>query len=156
MFSLIAAVAKNNCIGKNNKLPWDIPEDLEHFKKLTMGKTCLMGLTTFESIIKYLGKPLPGRKTVVLTRNQNFQAPAGVRVFNSLDKAWEELKDEDVFVCGGANIYAQTINRVDALYITKVNQDVDGDVFFPEIDENIWKEVEREDHDKFSFIKYEK
>lgn len=121
-----------------------------------MGKTCLMGQATFESIINYLGKPLPGRKTVVLTRNPNFQAPAGVRVCNNLDKAWEELKNEDVFVCGGASIYAQTINRVDTLYITRVKQEVDGDVFFPEIDKNIWKEVEKEEHDGFSFVIYQR
>lgn len=154
MFSLIAAVAKNNCIGKNNKLPWDIPEDLEHFKKLTMGKTCLMGQATFESIINYLGKPLLGRKTVVLSRYPNFKAPDDVRVYNDLDKAWEELKNEDVFVCGGASIYAQTINRVDTLYITRVNQEVDGDVFFPEINPNIWRETNREEHEGFSFIIY--
>ncbi len=156
MFSLIAAVAKNNCIGKNNKLPWNIPEDLEHFKKLTMGKTCLMGQATLKSIIDYLGKPLHGRKTAVLSRDPNFKAPEGVRVFHSLDDAFEKLKDENVFVCGGASIYAQTINRVDTLYITKVNQDVDGDAFFPEIDKNIWKEAEREEHDKFTFVTYKK
>ena len=153
-FSLIAAVAKNNCIGKNNKLPWNIPEDLEHFKKLTMGKTCIMGEATFESILSYLGKPLPGRKTVVLTLNKNYQAPEGVRVFNDIDEAWEALKDEDNFVCGGATIYRLTIGKVDTLYITHVHKEVDGDTFFPEINPNIWKEADREDHDKFSFITY--
>ena len=156
MFSLIVAVAKNNCIGKNNKLPWDIPEDLEYFKKTTLGKTCLMGQTTLDSIIGYLGKPLPGRKTVVLTRDSNYQPPAGVRVFYSIDEAFEKLKDEDVFVCGGASIYAQTLNRVDTLYITHVDIVVDGDTFFPEIDKNIWKETWREEHEGFYFAKYEK
>ena len=93
MFSLIAAVAKNYCIGNNNKIPWDIPEDFQYFKKTTLGKTCLMGQTTFESILGYLGKPLPGRQTVVITRDKNFQAPAGVRIFYSLDEA-----DKIVFV----------------------------------------------------------
>jgi len=156
MFSIIAAVAKNNCIGIKNKLPWNIPEDLEHFKKLTMGKTCIMGEATFESILSYLGKPLPGRKTVVLTLNKNYQAPTGVRVFNDIDEAWKALKDEDNFVCGGASIYKQTINRVDTLYITRVNQIVDGDTFFPEIDKNVWQEIEREDHEDFSFVTYKK
>lgn len=156
MFSLIAAVAKNNCIGKNNKIPWNIPEDFQYFKKTTLGKTCLMGQTTFESILGYLGKPLPGRQTVVVTLDKNFKPPANVRVFYSLDEAWEKLKDEDVFVCGGASIYRQTINRVDNLYITLVNQEPDGDVFFPAIDPAIWKEVWREDHDGFSFVKYKK
>ncbi len=155
-FTLIAAVAKNNCIGIKNKIPWNIPEDFQYFKKTTLGKTCLMGQATFESILGYLGKPLPGRQTVVVTLDKNFTAPEGVRIFYSLDEAFEKLKDEDVFVCGGASIYRQTINRVDELYITLVKQSPDGDVFFPEIDKNIWKESWREDHDGFSFVKYTK
>lgn len=155
-FSLIAAVAKNNCIGKNNKIPWNIPEDFQYFKKITLGKTCLMGQTTFESIIKYLGQPLPGRKNVVVTYDKNFKAPEGVRIFFSLDEAWKKLKDEDVFICGGASIYHQTINRADVLYITWINQEPDGDTFFPTIDPKNWKEVWREEHEGFSFVKYEK
>lgn len=155
-FSLIAAVAKNNCIGVKNKIPWNIPEDFQYFKKTTMGKTCLMGQATFESILGYVGKPLPGRKTVVVTLDRNFRAPADVRVFYGLDDAFEKLKDEDVFVCGGASIYKQTVNRVDHLYITRVNLEPDGDVFFPAIDPVIWKEVWREDHEGFSFLKYSK
>jgi len=155
-FSLIAAVAKNNCIGVNNKIPWNIPEDFQYFKKTTLGKTVLMGEKTFESILGYLGKPLPGRQTVVLTRNPNFTAPPGVRVFSSLDQAWEKLKDEDVFICGGASIYSQTINRVDTLYITWIDQEPEGDVFFPKIDSTVWKETWREDHPGFSFVKYTK
>lgn len=153
-FSIIAAVAKNNCIGLKNKIPWNIPEDFQYFKKTTMGKTCLMGQATFESIIGYLGKPLPGRKTIVLTNDKNFKAPEGVRVVYSLDEAWEKLKDEDVFICGGASVYAQTINRVNEIYITQVNQSYDGDAFFPVIDPGIWQETWREDHDGFSFVKY--
>lgn len=155
-FSLIAAVAKNNCIGIKNKIPWNVPEDFQYFKKTTMGKTCLMGQATFESILGYLGKPLPGRQTVVVTLDKNFTAPEGVRIFYSLDEAFEKLKDEDVFICGGASIYRQTINRVDHLYITRIDQAPDGDVFFPEIDQKIWKEVWREDHNGFSFLKFNK
>lgn len=155
-FSLIAAVSANNCIGKDNKLPWHIPEDLEHFKQLTLGKTCIMGEATFESILGYLGKPLPGRTTVVLTLNKNYQAPEGVRVFHSIEDAWRALRDEDNFVCGGATIYKLTIDKVDTLYITHVNMVVDGDAFFPKIDKNIWKEAEREDYDGFSFVTYKK
>ncbi len=155
-FSLIAAVAENNCIGKNNKIPWNIPEDFQYFKKMTLGKTCLMGQATFESIIGYLGKPLPGRQTVVLTLDKNYQVPEGVRIFNSLDGAFKQLKAEDVFICGGASIYRQTINRVDTLYITQIYQSPDGDTFFPEIDKNVWKETTREDHDNFSFVTYKK
>jgi dihydrofolate reductase len=155
-FSLICAVGDNNCIGIKNKLPWNIPEDLKHFKDLTMGNTVLMGQKTFESILGYLGKPLPGRKTVIISNDENFTAPEGTRVMRSLDEVWEKLKNENVFVCGGASIYAQTINRVDTLYITHVHQSPDGDVFFPEIDKNIWHETEREEHDGFSFVVYKK
>jgi len=155
-FSLIAAVAKNNCIGKKNKIPWNIPEDFQYFKKTTMDKTCLMGQATFESILGYLGKPLPGRKTVVLTLDPNFKAPENVRIFHSLDEAWEKLKDEDVFICGGASIYRQTINRADTLYITLIDQEPNGDVFFPTIDAEIWKETWRENHGGFAFVKYSK
>ena len=155
-FSLIAAVAKNNCIGLKNKLPWNIPEDLTRFKKLTMGNTCLMGQATFESILSYLGKPLPGRQTAVLTIDKNFTAPAGVRIFYSIDEAWKTLKNENVFVCGGASIYRQTIDKVNTLYITHIDKIIDGDAFFPEINKNIWKETEQEDHEGFSFVTYTK
>ena len=154
MFSLIAAVADNRCIGVNNRIPWNIPEDFQYFKEKTLGKTCIMGQATFESILGYLGKPLPGRQTVVLSKDPNFKAPEGVRIYNDIDKAFEELKNEDVFVCGGATIYKLTVNRVDVLYITQVHMSPEGDVFFPEIDKNIWQETWREDHEGFSFVKY--
>ncbi len=155
-FSLIAAIADNNCIGVKNKIPWHIPEDFQYFKRNTLGKTCVMGQATFESILGYLGKPLPGRQTVVVTLDKNYQAPEGVRVLNNLDDVFTQLKDEDIFICGGASIYRQTIDRVDTLYITHVHQKFDGDVFFPEIDPNIWHETWREDHDGFSFVIYKK
>ena len=155
-FAIIAAVAKNNCIGKNNKIPWNVPEDFQYFKKMTLGKTCLMGQTTFESILGYLGKPLPGRQTVVLTSNKNYQVPEGVRIVYSLEELFDKLKNEDVFICGGASIYRQTINKADTLYITQIDQTPDGDTFFPEIDKAIWQEVAREDHNGFSFLTYKK
>jgi dihydrofolate reductase len=154
--SLIAAVAENNCIGIKNKIPWNIPEDFQYFKKTTLGKTVLMGERTFESILGYVGKPLPGRKSVVVSKTPGYKVPEGVRLYDSLDKALEDIKDEDAFICGGASIYAQTINRADVLYITRVHKSYDGDVFFPEIDAKIWKETWREDHDGFSFVRYEK
>jgi len=154
--SLIAAVADNNCIGKNNKIPWNVPEDFQYFKKMTLGKTCLMGQATFESIIGYLGKPLPGRQTVVLTLKKDYHAPDGVRVFHSLEEAFSQLKNEDIYICGGASIYKQTINLADVLYITEIHQSPDGDTFFPEIDKNIWRETSRENHDGFSFVTYKK
>ena len=155
-FSLIAAVAENNCIGKNNKIPWNVPEDFQYFKKTTLGKTCVMGQATFESILGYLGKPLPGRKTVVVTLDKNYQAPAGVVILFSLDDVFSQLQNEDVFICGGASIYRQTIDRVDTLYITQIDKIVDGDVFFPEINKSIWKETARDDYEGFSFVTYQK
>lgn len=155
-FSLIAAVADNNCIGIKNKIPWNIPEDFQYFKKNTLGKTCVMGQATFESILGYLGKPLPGRKTVVVTLDKNFKAPEDVRVLYDLNEVFTQLKDEDVFICGGASIYRQTIDRVDTLYITRVHQKPDGDVFFPEIKPELWEETWREDHNDFSFLIYKK
>ena len=155
-FSLIAAVAENNCIGKNNKIPWNIPEDFQYFKKMTLGKTCVMGQATYESILGYLGKPLSGRQTVVVTLDKNYSAVEGVRIFNSLDDVFEKLKDEDVFICGGASIYRQTIDRVNTLYITEIHLSPDGDTFFPIINKNIWKETDRENHDNYSFVTYKK
>jgi dihydrofolate reductase len=147
---------KTTALEKNNKIPWNVPEDFQYFKKTTLGKTCLMGQKTFESILGYLGKPLPGRQTVVITLDTTFKPPEGVRVFYSLDDAWEALKNEDVFICGGASIYKQTLDRVDTLYITWIDQEPDGDVFFPAINPAIWKETWREDHDGFAFVTYTK
>ncbi|OGH88967.1 MAG: hypothetical protein A2537_00020 [Candidatus Magasanikbacteria bacterium RIFOXYD2_FULL_36_9] len=155
-FSLIAAVAENNCIGKNNKIPWNVPEDFQYFKKMTLGKTCVMGQATFESILGYLGKPLPGRQTVVVTLDKNYIAPEGVRILHSLDDVFEQLKNEDVFICGGASIYRQTLDRVDTLYITHIQQSPEGDTFFPEINKSIWKETARDDYEGFSFVTYQK
>ena len=105
MLSLIAAIAQNNCIGKNNKLPWHLPEDLKHFKKITAGKTVLMGRKTYESIVGYLGKPLPKRKNLVITRNTNYPVPDQVFVYNSIEKALQDNIDEEIFIIGGAGIY---------------------------------------------------
>lgn len=115
-----------------------------------------MGQATFESILGYLGKPLPGRQNVVVTSTLDYRAPEGVRIFHSLDDVFEKLKDEDVFICGGASIYRQTVDRVDTLYITHIYQSPEGDTFFPEINKNIWKETSRENHEGFSFVIYKK
>jgi len=156
MIALISAIAKNNCIGKNNQLPWHIPEDLLHFKKLTKNKTVLMGRKTFESIIGYLGKPLPKRKNLIITRNEKYKAPDGVMIYSNIKDALQKNSDDDIFVIGGATIYQQTIDLADTLYITHVNKEVDGDAFFPKIDMTKWKEIEKEDHNDFSFVTYKK
>jgi len=153
MLSLIAAVAQNNCIGKKNDLPWNIPEDLKHFKDITSGHIVLMGRNTWESIPEKF-RPLPNRKNIVITRDIKYMVPKGVEVYSSIDEALEKYKKQDLFIIGGASIYKQTIEKADKLFITEVHQFVDGDAFFPEIDKNVWQEVEREDHEGFSFVRY--
>ena len=154
--AIIAAVAKNNVIGKSNSLPWYLPEDLKRFKQLTTGKTVLMGRKTFESVINKLGKPLPNRKNVVITSQADYSVPEGVIVYNDLNKALNELKNDEVLISGGAKIYEQTIGLVNKLYITHINREVDGDVLFPKIDLNKWKKISEEKHDGFSFVEYER
>ncbi len=153
MLTLIAAIADNNVIGHENTIPWRIPEDMRRFKEATTGKTVLMGRKTWESLPeKY--RPLPGRKNVVVTRQKNFLFPDGVFHFTSIEDALRACANEDVMVIGGAEIYRQTMPLADALIITRVHQTVEGDVFFPEIDPQTWKESLREEHNGFTFIEY--
>ncbi len=182
MISLIAAVSKNGVIGKKNALPWYLPEDLKHFKKLTLGKTVLMGRKTFESILKQLGKPLPNRKNLVITRDAKYTQPltrpsatlsrgerdttsitspsgrgrgeGDVEIYTSVDDALRHHFNEEMIVIGGGEIFRQTIDRATTLYITEVDQTIEGDVYFPRIDRSIWKETERENHDGYSFVTY--
>jgi dihydrofolate reductase len=144
--AIIVAVAENGVIGNNNTLPWKLPEDLQNFKRITMGKPLVMGRKTYESI----GRPLPGRTNIVVTRNASFRA-AGVQVAHSLDEALAMASDiaagtgvEEVMVMGGAEIYAATIPRADRLYLTEVHASVEGDAFLPTIDWACWREVSRE------------
>ena len=148
------AVSENNVIGKNNDLPWHLPEDLKHFKELTLGKTVLMGRKTYESIVARLGKPLPGRKNVVITRQAGYKVPAGVLVFFDLESAFKALAGEDVYVIGGAEIYKQALPVAQKFYLTRVKGDFDGDVFFPEINWQEWKQVGEEQHSTFSFLEF--
>lgn len=153
--SLIAAVAENGVIGKKNTLPWYLPEDLKRFRKLTTGKTVLMGRKTFESIRQKLGGPLPNRKNVVVTHNKDFTAPEDVLVFHDLQEALKTLGlSEEIIVIGGGEIYRQTIVAASDLYITHVLQNIDGDVYFPKIDDKIWTKVWEEPHDGFMFAHY--
>jgi dihydrofolate reductase len=161
MITIIAAIAKNNALGKDNDLIWRLPADLKRFKKVTSGHHILMGRNTFESI----GKPLPNRTSVIITRNNTY-FKEGCLIANSIEEAIELAKEEEhVFIIGGAQIYQQAIERdlVDQLDITLVHQEFEADVFFPDIDEKIWKEVSREDFKAdeknkydFSFISYQK
>jgi len=126
--TIIAAIAENNALGKNNDLIWHLPADLKRFKKTTTGHHIIMGRNTFESI----GKPLPNRTTVIITRNPDYKVE-GCIVVNSLEKALEIAKnDETPFIIGGAQIYKQAISIADKLDITEVHHSFDADVFFPE------------------------
>lgn len=153
MLSIIAALAHNNVIGHGNTIPWRIPEDMKRFKEATVGKTVLMGRKTWESLPEKF-RPLPGRKNVVITRQENFSFPAGVFHFANMEDALRACADEDAMVIGGAEIYRQTMPLADALLITRVDQDVPGDAFFPEIDPAVWKETQREEYNGYSFVKY--
>lgn len=140
--SIIVAMASNRTIGINNSLPWRCPEDLKHFKSLTMGHHMIMGRKTFDSI----GKPLPGRTTVIVTRNRNLKIE-GCIVAHSLENAIAASSgDEETFVVGGAELYAQALPLADTLYITEIRHEVKGDAHFPEFDMNAWQEIARERH----------
>jgi len=144
----IVAVASNGVIGRNNQLPWYLPEDLKYFKRTTMGKPVIMGRKTYESI----GKPLPGRTNIVITRNPDYQL-AGCQVVQTLDAAIEvaegvcflEGKEEGI-IMGGSEIYKLSLPQTDRLYLTEVHAEVEGDAFFPAIDREQWQEVSREDY----------
>lgn len=146
ILSAIVAIAQNNAIGKDNQLPWHLPDDLRFFKKTTMGKPVLMGRKTFES----LGKPLPGRLNIVVSHQENLQLPEGVLLYNNLEKALKRLEEEPVdeaFIIGGGKIFEETMNKIDRLYVTKVNTVIeDATAFFPEIDHTHWKLTWEEPH----------
>jgi dihydrofolate reductase len=150
VINLIAAVADNGVIGAGNALPWRIPEDLKRFKALTMGHTLVMGRKTFDSI----GRALPGRTTIVVTRDRAWKKD-GVIVAHDLDEALARASGE-VFIAGGGEIYAQTMMRAERLYITHVHRDIDGegDTYFPPIDLARWEPIAREPHDGFEFVDY--
>ena len=138
--SLIVAMAGNRTIGIDNALPWRIPEDLRRFKALTMGHHMIMGRKTFDSI----GKPLPGRTTIVVTRNRELHIE-GCIIAHSLPKAIDVCSgDEEIFVVGGAELYAQALPLADTLYLTEIQKDVKGDAHFPELDRTEWQEISRE------------
>lgn len=154
--ALIAAMAQNRTIGINNTLPWRIPADLQHFKRLTLGHHILMGRKTFDSI----GKPLPQRTTVVITRDPNLRID-GCLMANSLEAAIAACAGEtEIFIVGGAEIYAQAMPYADTLYLTEVQQEVSGDAHFPELNLAEWQEISREIHPQvtpqYHFVHYQR
>ncbi len=154
--ALIAAVADNGVIGQAGSVPWRLPEDLKTFKRLTLGHAVLMGRRTFESIQTRLGGPLPGRRNLVLTRQRGLRVPLGVEVFQDLDLALEAAGRGLVFCIGGGELYRQTIDRADRLYISHVHQSPPGDVTFPPIDPAVWGETERTPSSGFTLVVYER
>lgn len=163
--SMIWAMSENNVIGRNNKLPWHLPNDLKYFKQLTSGKSVIMGRKTYESI----GRPLPNRTNIVITRDKGFTAE-GIKVVHSLDQAIELAEatclvnaQEEVIVMGGAEIYKLCLPKADRLYVTLVHAQVPGDAYFPQIDLTDYKETKREFFEKdganpfdYSFCVFEK
>ena len=159
MISIIVAVAENGVIGSGNQMPWHISEDLKRFKAITTGHPVVMGRKTFES----LGRPLPNRTNVVITRNPDYKAE-GAEVVGSLEEAVAMFPaSEEVFIIGGGEIYRQSMGIADRLYITRVARDFEGDTVFPDIDESEWRITCREHHQNgekfphpFTFIDYQR
>ena len=160
--SIIAALSSNNVIGRNNQLPWHLGSDLKRFKALTMGHHLIMGRRTFESV----GKPLPGRVFVVITRDTTFAAP-GITVVHSLDEGIRlavDAGDQEPFIAGGAVVYEQAIHRADRMYLTRVHAEIEGDTFFPDFDDvTEWQLVDAEHCEAdekndypFSFLTYDR
>jgi len=159
MIIIIAAIARNNALGKDNQLIWHLPADLKRFKRITSGHHVIMGRKTYES----LGKPLPNRTNIIISRNKDYTAK-GCLVRNSLEEAIESAKeDPSPFILGGAEIYKQAIEIADVLDLTFVHHDFEADAFFPEIDPEIWEEISHEDFKAdeknkydYSFVTYKR
>lgn len=160
MISLIAAVAANGVIGDGNKLLWHLPEDMRHFRETTRGKPVIMGRKTWESLPDSF-RPLPGRKNIVISRNRNYDAP-GATLSNSLAEAIRLVEDmQEIFIIGGAQIYAEALALADRLYLTEIDAPFAGDASFPEVSPADWNEIERRQPDTrttpaFSFAVYER
>ncbi|WP_166251882.1 dihydrofolate reductase [Marinobacter salicampi] len=164
--ALIVAMAANRVIGRNNALPWYLPGDLRYFKQATMGKPIIMGRKTWDSI----GRPLPGRLNIVVSRDPEWPAPAGACAVNSLEAAFRmaeaqaELEGGDeVMVIGGGQIYQEALPQIDRMYVTQVHDEVTGDARFPEVNWDEWEEIGREDFSAsgnnpydYSFVVYQR
>jgi len=139
--AIVVAMTNNRVIGRDNRLPWHLPADLRHFRQVTVGKPILMGRKTYESI----GRPLPERTNIVVTRDRCYEAP-GCIVVHSIESALNAAGDcEEVMVIGGSDFYRQLLPKADRIYLTLVHAEFEGDARFPEIDERTWREVERMD-----------
>lgn len=164
IISLIAALAKNRVIGKNNDLPWRLPDDMKYFMEITKGHCVIMGRKNYDSLpIKF--RPLSNRINIVVTRQLNFEA-AGCIVVHSMDDALQvahQQKEEEVFVMGGAEIYTQALPVANRLYLTEIEAEIEGDTYFPAVNHTMYKEISRTKHAidekhryAFDFVVYEK
>ena len=140
--ALVVAIARNGVIGRDKTMPWRLPDEMAHFRRVTMGKPAVMGRRTWES----LKKPLAGRTNIVVTHQPGYAAP-GATVVHSLEQAWRAAGDaEEVCVIGGSALYAETLPIADVIYLTEVDADLEGDTFFPPFDRSAWEEVETARH----------
>lgn len=152
MINIIVATSENNVIGKGNDIPWYIPKDLEHFKKLTTGNTVIMGRKTYESLPKEY-RPLPNRINIVITRDKSYQAK-GCLVVNSLEDALRKAdNDKEIFIIGGGQIYREGLKFAERIYLTKIHKNISGDTYFPKLNK-FWKLVDEEEKSGFSFLTY--
>ena len=164
IISLIAALTENHVIGKNNDLPWHLPDDMKYFMQTTKGHVVIMGRKNYESLPPKF-RPLPDRLNIVISRQKNFIAP-GCTVVNSLDAAIRIAKsanEKELFIIGGAEIFELSMSIADRLYLTEINTELDGDTYFPQVDKKNWTEVSRNPHLKddrhkfnFDFVVYAK
>jgi dihydrofolate reductase len=154
---IIAALADNNTIGKNGDIPWDLPEDMKHFKEKTMDHPVVMGRKTYQSFPQSV-RPLPGRTNIVLTRSGFEPEDESVKIVNSLEEAFQvaDELDDKAFVIGGASVYEEALTDADKMVLTEVHREVDGDTFFPDWDEEAWGEVQRDEREGFDFVKFER
>jgi dihydrofolate reductase len=163
IISLIAAVTRNNVIGKNNDLPWHLPDDMKYFMQTTKGHHVIMGRKNYDSIPEKF-RPLPNRTNIIVTRQKDFNAP-GCIVVNSLEDGLQHSRqagEQEVFVIGGAEIYNQALPVANRLYLTEIQGEVDGDTFFPKIEKDHWQELSRKHHSSderhafaFDYVIYE-
>ncbi len=149
--TVLAAVGANLVIGQGGEMPWHLPEDLSHFKAVTMGHTMVMGRKTYDSI----GRALPGRRTIVITRQPGWHAPS-VEVSHSLAEALALAGPADVFVVGGSEVYREAMPYADQMLLTEVEQSPEGDAFFPAFTSGDWRETTREPHNGYAFVTYDR
>lgn len=147
MISLIVAVSENNVIGKNNQLAWHLPADLRYFKEKTTGKPVIMGRKTFDSIVEAVGRPLPQRQNIVITRNSDFCYESVFRAANLSEAITLAGDVPEIMILGGSMIFEQALPIADRVYLTRIHHTFEGDVFFPPLDLNSWQ-LEKEDHHK--------